>query len=84
VFGLLVQPLASDNHPVGPALDVPPVFSILLAINFAHVTSVNRDASGNVVVAVNLAGFTFDLDYSSVGQITGATVLGFPIPVSLI
>jgi YD repeat-containing protein len=82
--GLLVQPLASNNQPAGPSLGIPPVLSVFLTLNFAHVTTVNRDASGNVVISVNLAGIAFNLDYNGAGQLTGATVLGFPIPTALI
>jgi hypothetical protein len=82
--GFLVQPLDSDNNPVGPALDVPPVLSVFLALRFANITSVNRDAAGDVVISVNLGGIPINLDYSSAGQLTGATVLGFSIPTSAI
>ncbi|HEY7308741.1 MAG TPA: hypothetical protein VH643_05180, partial [Gemmataceae bacterium] len=82
--GFLVQPLDSNNNPVGPALDVPPVLSVFLALRFANITSVNRDAAGDVVISVNLGGIPINLDYSSAGQLTGATVLGFSIPTSAI
>jgi hypothetical protein len=82
--GLLVQPLDSDNHPVGPALNVPPLLSVLLTLNFVHITNVNRDSSGNVVIAVNLMGVPLNLDYNSAGQLTGASAFGFPVPASLL
>lgn len=84
LFGLLVQPLASNNQPVGPALDVPPNFSVFVTLAFAQVTFVNRDASGNVVIEIKLLGIPFDLDFNSSGLLTAATVLGFPVSVSLI
>jgi hypothetical protein len=82
--GLLVQPLDSNNDPVGPALDVPPLLSVFLAFRLANVMSVNRDAAGDVVISVNLGGLPFNLDYSSAGQLTAASVFAFPIPTSLI
>jgi YD repeat-containing protein len=82
--GLLVQPLASNNQPVGPSLNVPSLLSVLLTLNLVKITSLNRDASGNVVIAINFAGTTIDLDYNGAGQLTGATVLGMPFPVNLL
>jgi YD repeat-containing protein len=82
--GFLVQPLDSNNHPIGPDLSVPPLLSVLLTFNFGHVTTVNRDASGNVVLDINLAGVTLNLDYNSAGQLTSASAFGFSIPVGLL
>jgi hypothetical protein len=63
---LLVQPLASNGQAVGASLDVP--FPLDL---FFSVMGANRDAAGNVVLAVDLFFFTFHLDYNSAGQLTG-------------
>lgn len=82
--GLLVQALDSNNQPIGPALDIPPLLSVFVTFHFATVTSVNRDASGSEVVAVNFMGITLDLDYNSSGQLFGATAFGIPIPISLL
>lgn len=82
--GLRVQPLDSDNDPVGSGLNIPPILSVFLTVNLAHITSLNRDASGNVVIAVNLVGITLDLDYNSAGQLIGAHAFGFSIPTALI
>jgi hypothetical protein len=82
--GLQVQPLASNNQPVGPPLTVPPPLSIFLALNLVQVTAVNRDASGNVGILINFGGITLDLDYNSAGQLTTATVFGMPFPISML
>ncbi len=82
--GLLVQPLDSDNQPVGPAEDVPPVLSAFVTLGFAQVTFVNRDASGNVVIGIKLFGVSIDLDYNSSGQLSSATIFGIPVPISLL
>jgi hypothetical protein len=82
--GFLVQPLDSDNHAIAPAELVPPFLSVFLTFRFANVTSVNRDASGNVVIAVSLAGVNFNLDYNPSGQLVGANVFGFSIPTVLL
>jgi hypothetical protein len=82
--GLLVQPLDSNNQPVGPAEDVPPLLSAFLTLGFAQVTFVNRDASGNVVIGIKLFGASIDLDYSSSGQLSSATIFGIPVPISLL
>ncbi len=82
--GLLVQPLDSDNQPVGPAEDIPPLLSAFVTLGFAQVTLVNRDASGNVVIGIEWFGIPIDLDYSSSGQLTSATVFGTPIPIGLL
>jgi hypothetical protein len=82
--GLLVQPLASNNQPVGPALNVPSPLSAFLALNLVQITSVNRDASGNVGILINIGGITLDLDYNSAGQLTTATVFGMPFPISML
>jgi hypothetical protein len=57
---------------------------VLLSFRFAQVASLNRDASGNVVLAVRLAGVTFSLDFSNAGQLTGASVFGISIPVGIL
>jgi hypothetical protein len=82
--GLLVQPLASNNQPVGPALDVPFFLSTFLTLDIAHISSLDRDASGNVVIDISLAGITLDLNYNGAGQLTGASVFGISIPTFLI
>ena len=82
--GLLVQPLASNNQPIGPSLNVPFFLSTLLTFNVAHIQSLNRDASGNVVIDINLLGVTLDLDYNGAGQLAGAHVFGIPISPSLL
>jgi hypothetical protein len=84
LFGLLVQPLASNNQPVGPTLDVPPLLSVFVTVGFAQVTFLNRDASGNVVIGIQLFGVTIDLDYSSSGQLASATALGMSVPIGLL
>ncbi len=82
--GLQIQPLASNNQPVGPALNVPSPLSVFLALNLVQVTSLTRDASGNVVIAINFGGVTLDLDYNGAGLLTGATVFGMPFPVNML
>ncbi len=82
--GLLVQALDSNNQPIGPSLDVPPFLSVFVTFHFATVTSVDRDAFGSVVIAINFMGATLDLDYNSSGQLFGATAFGIPIPISLL
>ncbi len=82
--GLLVQPLDSDNQPVGPVEDVPPVLSAFVTLGFAQITFVNRDASGNVVIGIKLFGASIDLDYNSSGQLSSATIFGIPVPISLL
>jgi hypothetical protein len=84
LFGLLIQPLASNNQPVGPADNVPPNFSVFVALGLAQVTFVNRDANGNVVIQINFFGLPFDLDYNSSGVLISANVLGLPVPISFI
>jgi hypothetical protein len=63
---LLVQMLASNGQAVGPAVDVPFPLDLLFSIIGA-----NRDASGNVVLAVDFFFLTLHLDYNSAGQLTG-------------
>jgi hypothetical protein len=82
--GFLVQPLASNNQPVGPALTVPSLLSVFLTLDVAMVTSVSRDASGNVVIGVTFVGFPLALNYSSAGALVSATAFGISIPVSLL
>jgi hypothetical protein len=82
--GLLVQPLDSNNQPVGPVEDVPPLLSAFVTLGFAQVTFVNRDASGNVVIGIKLFGASIDLDYSSSGQLSSATIFGIPVPIGLL
>jgi hypothetical protein len=84
LFGVLVQPLDSNNQPVGPSLNVPFFLSTLLTLNVAHIQSLNRDASGNAVIDINLLGITLDLDYNAAGQLTGAHAFGIPISPSLL
>jgi hypothetical protein len=76
LFGLLVQPLASNNQPVGPSLDVPFFFSTLLTLDLAQITSLNRDVFGNVAIKINLLGLSFTLDYNSAGQLTAESLFG--------
>jgi hypothetical protein len=82
--GLLVQPLASNNQPVGPPLTVPSPLSAFLALNLVQITSLNRDASGNVGIIISFGGITLDLDYNAAGQLTGATVFGMPFPINML
>jgi YD repeat-containing protein len=69
---------------VGPAVDVPPLLSTLLANNLVRILSVNRDDSGNVVIALNVGGIALNLDYNAAGQLTGADALGINIPIVLL
>jgi hypothetical protein len=82
--GLLVQPLDSNNEPVGPADDIPPLLSAFVTLGFAQVSFVNRDGSGNVAIGIKLFGASIDLDYSSSGQLSFATIFGIPVPISLL
>jgi hypothetical protein len=81
---VLVQPLASNNQPVGPSVDVPFFLSTFLTLDIAHLTSLSRDASGNVAIKINLLGISFNLDYNGAGQLTDASVFGIAIPPSLL
>jgi hypothetical protein len=82
--GFLVQPLDSSNTPVGPSAEVPPVLSVFLALNLAHITSVNRDASGNVGVDIIFMGIPIDLEFLFALQLSSATVFGIPVSVGVI
>jgi predicted outer membrane repeat protein len=64
LFGLLVQPLASDGQPVGTAVNVPFPFDFLFRI-----LTVTRDAAGDVRIVLNFFFLNIDLQFNPAGQL---------------